>query len=92
MTNLLGREMFGRRIEPQYCEMRKYVQKKIASGKLSEESDLSKVLDSLELVELNMEVEESGVEPAVEIRTVRDFLWLCKAIDFQRQRRESRSN
>lgn len=89
---MLERDILGRRVEPQYCGMRKYVQEKIASGKLSEESDLSKVLDSLELVELNMEAEESGVEPAVEIRTVRDFLWLCKAIDFQRQRKENRSN
>jgi hypothetical protein len=91
-TNLLEKDIFGRRIEPQYCGMRKYVQKKIASGKLDEESDLSEVLDSLELVELNMEAEESGVEPAVEIKTVRDFLWLCRAMDFQRQREESRSN
>jgi len=89
---LLEKDIFGRRIEPQYCGMRKYVQKKIASGKLDEESDLSEVLDSLELVELNMEAEESGVEPAVEIKTVRDFLWLCRAMDFQRQREESRSN
>jgi hypothetical protein len=92
ITNLLERDIFGRRIEPQYRGMQKYVQKKIASGKLNEESDLLKVLDSLELVELTMEAQESGVEPAVEIKTVGDFLWLCKAIDFQRQRRENRSN
>jgi len=35
------------------------------------------------------EVEESGVEPAVEIKTVQDFLWLCKAMDFQSQRKEA---
>jgi|SRR6266403_2353723 len=91
-TIVLERDIFGRRVEPQYCGMRKYVQKKIASGQLNEESDLSKALDSLELVELTLEAQESGVEPAVEIKTVRDFLWLCKAIDFQRQRKENRHN
>lgn len=67
--------------------MRKDILAQVASGRLTEDSDLSKVLDSLELVELTIEVEESGVEPAVEIKAVRDFLWLCRAMDFQRQRR-----
>ena len=89
---MLERDIFGRRVEPWYCGMRKYVQKKIASGQLNEESDLSKALDSLELVELTLEAQESGVEPAVEIKTVRDFLWLCRAIDFQRRRKENRQN
>jgi len=89
---LSEKDIFGRPIERLYCGMRKYVQRRIASGKLDEEFDLSKVLDSLELVELTMEAQESGVEPAVEIKTVRDFLWLCRAIDFQRQRMENRDN
>ena len=74
-------------VEPLYFDMRRRILARIASGRLTEDSDLSKFLDSLEQVELTMEVEESGVEPAVEIKTVRDFLWLCKAMDFQRQRR-----
>lgn len=79
--------MFNHVAEPEYCEMRTNILAQLASGRLTEDSDLSKVLDSLELVELTMEVEESGVEPAVEIKTVRDFLWLCRAMDFQRQRK-----
>ena len=79
--------MFSRVTEPEYCEMRKNILAQIEKGRLSEDSDLSKVLDFLELAELTIEGEESGVEPAIEIRTVRDFLWLCRAIDFQRQRR-----
>lgn len=79
--------MFNRAVEPNYHAIRKDVLARISAGRLSEDSELSKVLDSLELVELTMEVEESGVKPAVEIKTVRDFLWLCKAIDFQRQRK-----
>ena len=83
--------MFHRVVEPEYREMRKNILAEVASGRLTEDSDLSKVLDSLELVELTIEVEESGVEPAVEIKAVRDFLWLCRAMDFQRQRRGHKS-
>lgn len=50
------------------------------------------MLNSRELVELTMEVEESGVVPAIEIKTVKDFLWLCKAMDFQRQRKGQAPN
>jgi len=80
--------MFRRSTEPWYREMRSSVLAQMAKGQLTEESDLSKVLDSLDLVMLTMDVEESGVEPTIEIRIVRDFLWLCRAMDFQRQRRE----
>jgi hypothetical protein len=74
-------------VEYECCRTRNRVLDRIASGPLTEDSALSEVLDSLELVELSIEVEESGVEPTVEIKTVRDFLWLCKAMEFQRQRR-----
>lgn len=79
--------MFDGVTEPEYCEMRRNILAQLASGRLTEDSDLSRILDSLELVKLTMEVEDSGVEPAGEIKTVRDFLWLCRAMDFQRQRR-----
>jgi hypothetical protein len=79
--------MFNRTVEPVYREMRRNILAKLAAGRLTEDSVLSEVLDSLELVELTAEVEESGVEPAVEIKTVRDFLWLCRAMDFDRQRK-----
>jgi len=79
--------MFNRTVEPEYQEMRRNILAQLTSGRVTEDSDLAKVLDSLELVELTIEVEESGVEPAVEIKTVRDFLWLCRAMDSRRQRR-----
>lgn len=79
-------DMFNRG-QPHYREMRRNVLAQISAGRLTEDSGLSKVLDSVDLVELTMEVEESGVEPALEIKTVRDFLWLCRAMDFQRQRK-----
>ena len=62
---MLKRDSPGRLVEPEYCDLRGRVLTRIASGQLTEDSYLSKVLDSLELVELTMEVEESGVEPAV---------------------------
>jgi hypothetical protein len=80
--------MFNRTVEPHYREMRKNVLAQISAGRLTEDSELSKILDSLELA---MEVEESGVEPAVEIKTVRDFLWLCRAMDFQQSRKSDQS-
>lgn len=83
--------MFNCAVGPQYQQMRKNVLAQISAGRLTEDSVLSKVLDSLELVELTMEVEESGLEPAVEIKTVTDFLWLCRAMDFQRQRKSDHS-
>jgi hypothetical protein len=78
--------MFDRVTEPEYCEMRRSILAQIALGRLTEDSDLSEALDSLERVELTMQVEESGVEPAGEIKTIRDFLWLCRAMDFRHQR------
>ena len=71
--------------------MRQSILAQVVSGRLTEDSDFSTVLDSLEMVELTTEVEESGVEPATEIKTVRDFLWLCKAMDLRRQRRVLKS-
>jgi acyl carrier protein len=84
--------MFNRVVEPEYCKIRRNILAKLAASRLTEDSVLSKVLDSLELVELTMEIEESGVEPAIEIKTVRDFLWLCRAMDFQHQRKDDQTH
>jgi hypothetical protein len=70
-----------------YEEVRRSILAQIEKGRLSEDSNLA--MESLERVELDMEIEELGVEPAVQIRTVKDFLWLCKAIDLQRELRRS---
>jgi hypothetical protein len=72
--------------EPFYVGLRHSVLARIESGKLTEEMELSSVLDSLEKVELTMEIEEFGIEPTVPIKSVRDLLWLLKAIDIQRAR------
>jgi len=83
--------MFNRVVEPEYREFRRNVLAQISAGRLTENSELSRVLDSLELVEMTMEVEESGVIPAIDIKTVRDFLWLCKSMDFHRQRQSDQA-
>jgi hypothetical protein len=83
--------MFKHLVEPAYQGMRTHILAQLASGKLTEDSDLSKALDSLEVVELTMEAEECGVEPTVEIKNVKDFLWLCRAMDFHRHRRRDNS-
>jgi len=83
--------MFSPVVESQYQEMRKNVLAQVSAGSPTKDSDV-KVLDSLELVELTLKVEESSLEPAVEIWTVRDFLWLCRAMDFQRERKGRQSS
>jgi hypothetical protein len=50
--------------------------------------ELSSVLDSLDLLQLTLEIEEIGFEPNVPIKTVGDLLWLLKAIEFQLQRKK----
>jgi hypothetical protein len=72
--------------EPFYVGLRHTVLARIESGKLTEDMELSSVLDSLEEVQLTMEIEELGIEPNVPIKSVGDLLWLFKAIDIQRAR------
>lgn len=71
-----------------YEEIRRSILAQIEKGCLAEDSEFT--MESLERVELVMEIEESGVEPTVEIRAVKDFLWLCKAMNLKRELREKR--
>ena len=60
MTSMLKRDSTGRLLESDYRDMRRRVLASIASEQLTEDSDLYKFLDSLELAEVTVEVEESG--------------------------------
>jgi acyl carrier protein len=71
--------------EPFYTGLRRTVLARIKSGKLTEDAELSSVLDSLDTVELTMEIEALGIEPTVPLKSVGDLLWLFKAIDLKRQ-------
>lgn len=72
--------------EPFYISLRETVLARIKSGELAKDTDLSEALDSLDRVELEMEIEELGAEPTVSINSVGDLLWLFKAIDLKRRR------
>ena len=58
--------------EPFYVSLRDAVLARIKSGELTEDTDLSEALDSLDRVELEMEIEELGVGPTVSIKSVGD--------------------
>ncbi len=81
------REIQSRIKEPHYVELRDAVLARIKSGKLTEGMPVSAVLDSLDTVELTMELEELGIETSVPINSVGDLLWLFKALDLRRRRK-----
>ena len=72
---------------PHSSVLRENLLARVAAGQISESSDLSSIVDSLDLVALEMEIDEFGMEPSVHVRTVGDLLWLLKAIEFQRSRK-----
>ncbi len=74
--------------EPFYVGLRETVVARIKSGKLTEGTDLSEALDSLDRVQLEMETEELGVDTTVSIKSVGDLLWLFRAIDLKREHNE----
>ena len=70
-----------------YTDLRETVLARIESGELTEHMELSLVLDSLDTVQLTMEIEELGIEPTVPIKTVGDLLWLLNAVELRRKDR-----
>ena len=79
------REIQSRMKEPFYIGLRDTVVARIKSRKWTEDMELSAALDSLDRVQLQMDIEELGIEPTVPIRTVGDLLWLFKAIELRRE-------
>lgn len=80
----MPRETQSRMNEPFYIGLRDTVLARINSGKLTEDTDLSQALDSLDRVQLEMELQELGIETTVPIKSVGDLLWLFKAVDLRR--------
>jgi hypothetical protein len=78
------------RMEPFYIGLRDTLLARIRSGKLTEDTELSSALNSLDTVQLTMESEELGIQPTVPIKSVGDLLWLLKAIDFKREHNDKR--
>jgi hypothetical protein len=82
------REIQSRIKEPHYVGLRDAVLARIKSGTLNEDMLVSAVLDSLDTVELTMELEELGIETTVPIKSVGDLLWLFKALDLRRAKND----
>jgi acyl carrier protein len=72
-----------------YEGLRDRILPKVEQGELSLDTPLSKYADSLDLVELQMELEELGIDIDVPIKTVGDFLWLVKKIEYRKSRMRS---
>jgi acyl carrier protein len=68
-----------------HVDLRETVLARIESGELTEDVELSSVLDSLDRVQPTMEIEELGIEPTLPIKTVGDLLWLLNAIELRRK-------
>jgi acyl carrier protein len=80
------REIQFRIKEPFYLSVRDTLVAQIKLGKLTEDMEWSSAIDSLDTVQLMTEFEELGIEPNVPIKTVRDLLWLIKAVDSKHKR------
>ena len=70
-----------------YEGLRDRILPKVDLGELPLDTPLTKYADSLDLVELQLELEEMGLDIDVPIKTVGDFLWLVKKIEFHKYRR-----
>ena len=72
-----------------YEGLRDRILPKVETGEMRFDTPLSSIADSLDLVELTLELEEMKVEIDVPIRTVGDFLWLAKNIEFRKSQKSS---
>jgi hypothetical protein len=81
-------ESFQKRLSrPIFYEgLRDRILEKVGRGELQLDTPLTSIADSLDLIELQMEVEEMGFEISVPIKTVGDFLWLVKKIEYRKFR------
>ncbi len=83
VNSMMLRRLRDRLTEPYYLGLRDSLHARIESGELTENMELFSVLDSLDIVQLTLEIEEMAFEPSVPIKTVGDLLWLLRAIEFQ---------
>jgi acyl carrier protein len=69
-----------------YEGLRDRILPRVDRGELPLDTPLSSIADSLDLVELMLGLEEMKIEVDVPIKTVGDFLWLVKKIEFRKAR------
>ncbi len=82
------RHLRERLTQPYYLGLRDSLVARIESGELTEDTKLNMVLDSLDIVQLALEIEEMDFEQSEPIKTVGDLLWLLKAVEFQLERKK----
>jgi hypothetical protein len=69
-----------------YEGLRDRILPRVERGELPLEIPLASIADSLDLIELELELGEMGIEIDIPIKTVGDFLWLVKKIEFRKSR------
>jgi len=69
-----------------YEGLRDRILPKVERGEFSLDTPLSSIADSLDLIELDLELGEMGLEISVPIKSVGDFLWLVKKIEYRKFR------
>ena len=69
--------------QPSYSSLRQRLETQIENGKISAGDQAASVVDSLDLVDLDIEAEELGFEPTVQIQTIQDLLWFIRAVEFR---------
>jgi len=69
-----------------YESLRDRILPRIERSELSLDTPLSSIADSLDMVELDLELGEMGFEISVPIKSVGDFLWLVKKIEYRKFR------
>jgi acyl carrier protein len=72
-----------------YEGLRDRIFPKVERVELSLDTPLSSIADSLDLIELDLELEEMGFEISVPIKSIGDFLWLVKKIEYRKFRTRS---
>ncbi len=79
IRNRMSRPLF-------YEGLRDRILPRIERSELSLDTPLSSIADSLDMVELDLELGEMGFEISVPIKSVGDFLWLVKKIEYRKFR------
>jgi len=69
-----------------YEGLRDRIVPKVERGELSLDKPFLSIADSLDIVELDLEIREMGFDISVPIETVGDFLWLVKKIEYRKFR------
>ena len=85
---MMLRHLRERLTQPYHLGLQDSLNARIESGELTENTKLSSVLDSLDIVQLTVGIEDMGFEPSVPIKTVGELLSLLKEVEFHLGRKK----